>query len=144
MEKILSYNKFCNEKLNIQPMTKDRLNEPLGSDYAVFKKNVLELIDMIKHDSEYGNEIDKIDFRMQFDQVNSDIFPIPSNAKEMTELWNFVESNLKQGNGFHDGKDESYIFIDAYYNGNDSAECIDYSMTVRYNANKEFVITIIE
>lgn len=143
MEKILSYDKFCNEKLNIQPMTKDRLGEPLGSDYAVFKKNVLELIDMIKHDSEYGNEIDKIDFRMQFDQINSDIFPIPSNAKEMTELWNFVESNLKKGNGFHDGKDESYIFIDAYYN-DDSAECIDYSMTVRYNANKEFVITICE
>ena len=144
MENVLTFDKFCNEKLNIKPITKGKLNE-LGNDYAVFKRNLLTMVDMIEHDPKYSGEIDRIDLRMQFDGTNSDIYSIPSNEKEMGELWDFIESNLKEGKGLSDNDGETYIFVDAYYNDDEyGAEFIDYSMTVRYSKDKGFVITIAE
>lgn len=144
MTNILKLDDFAkiDESVNIQPVTKERLNSAVQgvTDYDKFKGALLRMISKIKRDPRYRNELDKIDLRVQFDTLNSDIYTIPSNENEIKKMWADFEDNLKAGNGFDGNDGGKEVYLDAYYNDEtiNSADFIDYSMTVEYTKDKEF------
>lgn len=138
---ILKSDQFINEKLDIKPVTKDRLKDA-GSDYGRFKSCIMSMENELKRDSNYKDKFDKLDMRIWFgdDNVSANTYSFPKTENEFKEMWSDLTDNIENANGFKSEDCDLYVFYDVYENDEKTnlADYIAYTMDVYYTKGKGF------